>query len=104
MTPKQIAAILGVVLLALLYVVTLIVAIVDTSASGKLFGVCLVATFAVPLLLWIYIWMYGKLTGKATMADLNIGGEDHVTDEEVREILIKQALEEDSDDSDTEEN
>lgn len=92
MTSKQIVAIIGIILLVLLYVVTLIVAFVDTSASGNLFGVCLLATFAIPLLIWIYTWMYGKMTGKKTIADLNIGGDDHVTDEEVREILIQQAM------------
>lgn len=68
-TPKQIAALLGVILLAALYVVTLIVAIFSPGESGKLFQACLVATIAVPFLLWIYIWMYGKLSGKHTMAD-----------------------------------
>lgn len=93
-TSKQVAAIVAIVLLVLLYVVTLILAFIGNENTNKLFGVCVLATFAVPLLLWIYIWMYGKLTGKETIADLNIGGEDHVTDEELREILIKQAEEE----------
>ena len=88
---KQIAAILGIILLVLLYVVTLILAFVGNPNSGRLFGICLLATFAVPVLIWIYTWMYGKLTGKSTMADLNIGGEDHVTDEQLQEILVKQA-------------
>lgn len=100
--PKQIAALVGVIVLVLMYIITLIVAIVDTSASGKMFGICIAATFFVPILTWIYIWMYGKLTGKSTMADLNLGGEDHVSDEELREILIKQATEAE-DDNDTEE-
>lgn len=69
-TSKQVVALGGVVLLVLMYVVTLIVAIVDRSASGRLFAMCLLATFAIPILIWIYIWMYGKLTGKRTIADL----------------------------------
>lgn len=69
MTSKQLAALIGVVLLAALYVVTLIVAIVDTSSSGKWFRICLLATFTIPLLIWIYTWMYGKLTGRHTIAD-----------------------------------
>ncbi len=91
MTSKQLVAIIGIVLLVLMYVVTLIVAFVDNSSSGSLFGMCLIATFVIPLMIWVYTWMYGKLTGKTTIADLNLGGKDHVTDEEVREILIKQA-------------
>lgn len=73
-TSKQIVAIAGVVLLAALYIITLIVAFVDNSASGKLFGLCLFATMAIPLLIWIYTWMYGKLTNRHTLADLDIGG------------------------------
>ncbi len=69
MTPKRIAALLIVILLVLLYLITLIAAIIDPSASGKLFGLCLFATVTIPLLSWVYIWMYGKLTGKRTMAD-----------------------------------
>ena len=71
---KQIVAIIGIVLLVLMYLVTLIVAIFDTSASGSLFKMCLFATIAIPFLLWIYIWLYGRLTNRHTIADLDIGG------------------------------
>ncbi len=71
-TSKQIVAIIGVVLLVLLYVVTLILAFVDTSASGRMFAISLFSTFAIPVLIWIYTWMYGKLTGKSTMADIDL--------------------------------
>ena len=75
-TSKQIVALAGVILLVAMYVITLIVAIFDQDSSGRLFQACLVATIAIPLLVWVYIWMYGKLTGKHTMADLDLGGED----------------------------
>ena len=68
-TSKQVAALAGILLLALLYIVTLIVAIFDSSESGRWFMICIFATVAVPILLWIYVWMYGKLTGKPTIAD-----------------------------------
>lgn len=98
-TSKQVVAVIGIILLVLMYVITLIVAFVDTSASGGLFGICLLSTFVIPLLIWIYTWMYGRLTGKKTIADLNIGGDDHVTEEEVRELLIKQAQTENEDEN-----
>lgn len=74
-TSKQIAAIIGIILLVLLYVVTLVAAFADNSASGTLFMLCLFATIAIPVLIWIYTWMYGKLTGRHTFADpdLNFG-------------------------------
>lgn len=71
-TSKQVAAIVGVLLLVLLYIVTLIVAIFDNSESGRWFMICIFATVAVPIFLWIYTWMYGKLTGRHTPADTNV--------------------------------
>lgn len=68
-TSKQIVALGGVVLLVLMYIATLVVAVVDNSDSGKWFMSCIFATVAVPLLIWIYTWMYGKLTGRHTIAD-----------------------------------
>lgn len=82
-TSKQVVAMTGVILLVLLYVVTLIVSIVDKSASGQWFMICLMATVAIPILIWIYTWMYGKLTGKKTIADVNANfGPNDVTEEE----------------------
>ncbi len=90
MDHRRIAAIIGIALLVLLYVVTLIMAIIDTPFSGTMFGICLLATFVVPLIIWVYTWMYGKITGKATIADFNIGGKDHISDEKLQEILSEQ--------------
>lgn len=72
MTPRQVAAIIGILLLAALYVVTLIVALVDSSSSGRLFALCLFATIAVPMLIWIYTWMYGRLANRRTFADFEL--------------------------------
>ena len=71
MTSKQIFAIIGIILLVLLYVVTLFAAIFDSSASHALFATCLLATVAIPLLIWIYTWMFGKLTNRSIFADFH---------------------------------
>lgn len=55
MTTKQIAALVCVVLLVVLYLVTFIAAILDVSDSGHLFASCLAATIALPILLWILL-------------------------------------------------
>ncbi|MCR4598757.1 MAG: hypothetical protein K5678_06965 [Acetatifactor sp.] len=81
-TAKRIAAILGIILLLGLYVVTLIVAIVDRSASGEWFMICLIATVTVPLLIWIYTWMYGMLTNKHTIASFELEKKDQCEDKE----------------------
>lgn len=72
-TSKQVVAFGGVILLVLLYIVTLVMAIVDNSDSGKWFMSCIFATIAIPLLIWIYTWMYGKLTGRHTITDAGRG-------------------------------
>lgn len=68
-TSKQVVAMAGVVLLVLLYLITLAAAVLDNSASGSLLWMCLFATIAVPILIWLYTWMYGKLTGRKTISD-----------------------------------
>ena len=68
-TSRQVVAIAGILLLAFLYIATLIVAIFDNSESSRWFMLCIFATVAVPILLWVYTWMYGKLTGRHTIAD-----------------------------------
>ena len=73
-TSRQVVAIIGIVLLVLMYIVTLIAAIADSSASGRLFRICLYATVVIPILIWVYTWMYGKLTQKHTFADFDLGG------------------------------
>lgn len=74
-TSRQVVALAGIVLLVLLYVVTLLAAIFDSSASGQLFQACLFATIAVPLLCWIYTWMYGIFAKKHTIADFDLNGD-----------------------------
>lgn len=69
-SPKQIAAIVCIILLVLLYAATLIIALLDFPGSDRLFAACLIATVGLPILLWIYIWVYGKYTGKHTIAEL----------------------------------
>lgn len=75
-TSKQIVAIAGIVLLVLLYVATLVAAFLDSSSSGHWFAMCLFATVVVPILIWLYTWMYGKLTQKHTFADMDLGKAD----------------------------
>ncbi len=70
-TPKQIAAILCIVLLVLLYVATLVVALLDFPGSDRLFAACLMATVGLPILLWIYIWLYGKYKERRSGAGLS---------------------------------
>lgn len=60
-TPKQIAALVCVVILVCMYIITLVVACLDFPNSGRLFAACLLATMGLPILLWIYMWLYSKI-------------------------------------------
>ena len=73
---KRIVALIGVILLALMYLLTLVFALLDNPASMLLFRASLIGTFAIPILIWVYIWMYGKLTQKHMMADFEINQTD----------------------------
>lgn len=67
--PKQIAALICVGILVCMYIVTLVVACLDFSDSGRLFAACLVATVGLPILLWIYIWLYGRVKDRRENAE-----------------------------------
>ncbi len=78
-TPKQIAALVCVFLLAGMYLFTLVVACLDFPGAAKLFSVCLLMTIGLPILLWIYIWLYGIYKRKHNMASLDIMHSDRYT-------------------------
>lgn len=69
MTGKQIAAIVCLILIALSLIAVLVVALTDTKDSG-LFQACILTMMFLPILCWIYIWLYGKMTQKHTIADM----------------------------------
>ncbi len=71
---QRIAAMIGVILLLALIVATILAAAFDQS--GNLFKALLFASIALPILLWIYIWMIGRLTGRHTIADFRAGKDD----------------------------
>ena len=58
---KQITALLGVALLVLLYILSLVFAIFDFEGSEMMFRACLYGTIIIPILLWVYIYLYDKL-------------------------------------------
>ena len=73
-TSRQVVALLGIALLVLMYLATLITAIAGNPASDRLVFLSMFAPLTIPVLISIYTWIYGKLTGKHTFADFNLGG------------------------------
>lgn len=60
-TPRQIAALICIVLLVGLYVGALVVACLDLGDSGHLFAGWLGSMIGLPILLWLLIWSLNLL-------------------------------------------
>lgn len=69
-TQKQIVAIIGVILLLSMSILALIFAILDFPGSARISIGFLIGSVFMPLLIWIYIWLYGQLTSKKTIATI----------------------------------
>ncbi|MDD2971790.1 MAG: hypothetical protein PHE02_06635 [Lachnospiraceae bacterium] len=85
---KQISALIAVIILAGLYLATFLFAIIDSPNSGRMFQACLFATVAVPILLWVWIWLYGAVTQKddiATIFPKDQTSQDQVSQDETSE-------------------
>lgn len=55
---KQILAIIGIILLVLLYLSTLVCAIIDHTETMRLFQASILATVIILVLLWAYSFIY----------------------------------------------
>ena len=64
---KRVAALIGIALLAALYLVTLGLAIFGNENTTPWFMACIIATIVVPILIWVYLWFYNML--KKDVAD-----------------------------------
>ncbi|HBA67906.1 MAG TPA: hypothetical protein DCZ40_00905 [Lachnospiraceae bacterium] len=64
--PKRAAAWICIIALAVLYIATFLTAILDTPGSGTVFRTCLGATIVLPVLLWMYLWLYSRIRERET--------------------------------------
>lgn len=69
-TPKQIAAIVALILIALLIVCFVVSAFTANGIGSKLFFISFFLIIAVPILAWLFIFVYGRVKGTHTMAEL----------------------------------
>lgn len=60
---KRILALLAVIIIALLYLTTLVLSFFRSEQSGELLMVSIVATVVIPVLLYIYLWLFRLLKG-----------------------------------------
>lgn len=66
---KRILAILGIILLAALYIATLVFAIIGSEASMNWFRASVYATIVVPVLIWAYGFIYRLLKDHFSLRD-----------------------------------
>lgn len=58
---KQVLAIIGILLLISLYVITFVLALTDDPNTMTAFRASLYCTFLVPVLIWVYTFIYKLL-------------------------------------------
>jgi len=88
MTPKRIVALIGIILLLAVYLVTFVAAFFAKMDGGRVFRICLMFTVAIPMLTFLFMWMFGRGTGKKV-----VGDPEWIDKEEVKE-MIREAEEE----------
>lgn len=82
-TAKQVVALGCVIFICLMSVISLILAFLSVNNKGLLtwFGGTMGLTLALPIFAWIYLFLYGKLSGKKTIADMDVNVEDRDADD-----------------------
>lgn len=68
-TPKQIAAIVGLIVIAAL-IIAFVISAFTTNAGSTTFFALFAAIIALPLIAWLFIFVFGRLKGKHTMAEI----------------------------------
>lgn len=62
---KQVLAIIGIVIIAALYIVTLILALIGNENTRPFFMASIICTILVPVVLYILSWMFNLVKGQA---------------------------------------
>lgn len=68
-TFKQIAAWVTIILLIILYLTALILSLFAKKIPENMWFMVISATVFVPIIMWVFVWLFGKLTGSQTFLD-----------------------------------
>lgn len=60
---KRILALLAVIIIVLLYLSTLVLSFMQSEQSGDLLMASIIATVVIPVLLYIYLWLFRLFKG-----------------------------------------
>lgn len=77
---KQVLAIIGLVIIAGLYITTLVLALVGNENTKGLFMASILCTILVPVLMYIFSWVYKLVKGDAEEARKAIAEAESVED------------------------
>lgn len=67
-------ALIGVILLVCLFLCALIFSLIKTKWAPAAAKGCIGCALVVPILIWVNLWLFGKVFHKHTIADLDIAG------------------------------
>lgn len=87
--PQRIAALICLIFIALLYLATLVLLFIQGEWAKLALRIALGATLVLPILTWIYIWCFGKILHKHTIADFDLLGVPTDNSKNKREVKRK---------------
>lgn len=87
---RRLAALAGVILLAGLYLVTFVLAVLGNEKSAGLLRFCFGMTIFVPLFIWVVTWCAGTLFHKKTIASVDLLNSDPEERQKMEEAVARQ--------------
>lgn len=69
---QRMAALICIILIVLMNLVALVTSFIAAETGRFIFKISIACTIALPLFTWGYIWCYGRLVHKETIADVNL--------------------------------
>jgi hypothetical protein len=87
---RRFAALAGVILLAGLYLVTFVLALLGNEKSTGLLRFCFGMTIFVPLFIWVVTWCVGTLFHKKTIASVDLLNSDPEERQKMEEAVARQ--------------
>ena len=65
---KRVLAVVGIILLLSMYVVLFYNAVTGSPATARVFVASAAATVAIPIVIYLILWVYSRVTGARTIA------------------------------------
>lgn len=100
---KRVFALIAVALILLLIVAAAVVAVLDFPNKTPVFASLFAAMVFLPIIAWIFLWLYGIITGKKNIASFRSEEmEKTMSDaERIKDILAQRECEQSTTSSDT---